>query len=158
MKELKNLKIVLLVLLVVFVLVILRTTGKNRFKQDAKNVIETVKSNKYSVSEKELNGNESQYLIVDLNNNATPGQKQFNGSTQIPFDKLLEESSLLKLQQTDNKILLTSDNNSLAIKAWVILNQMEFKNVFVFSNEENPEVLKYEFQPDTLVRLESVSE
>jgi len=91
-------------------------------------------------------------------NSEIPGQKQFKGSIHIPFENLLEESSIQKIKEAENKILLYSDDNSLAIKAWVILNQMEFKNMFVLSNEKNPEVLKYEFQPDTAVRLESVSE
>lgn len=158
MKELKNLKIVLLVLLVVFVLVILRTTGKNRFKQDAQIAIETVTGNKYSVTEQELEGTESQFLIVDLNNSENPGQLQFEHSLQIPFENLLEETSIQKIKEAGNKILLYSNNSSDALKAWVILNQLEFKNLFVLSTTENAEVFKYEFQPDTAVRLESVSE
>lgn len=158
MKELKNLKIVLLLLLVVFVLVIVRTTGKNRFKQDAHIAIETVTSNKYSVTEQELEGTESQFLIVDLNNSENPGQLQFENSLQIPFENLLEETSIQKIKEAEHKILLYSNNSSDALKAWVILNQLEFKHVFVLSNTENAEVFKYEFQPDTAVRLESDSE
>jgi len=50
MKLLKDLKIVLLLLLVALVLVIIRTTGKNGFKEDAKNAIETATSKNFSVS------------------------------------------------------------------------------------------------------------
>jgi hypothetical protein len=46
---------------------------------------------------------------------------------------------------------------STASKAWVILNQLGYQNVVVLSPEENPEQLKYKFQPDTMVRLEQDS-
>jgi len=155
MKRLKDLKIVLLLLLVVLVLVIIRTTGKNGFKEDAKNAIETATSKNCSVSLNDFKATENQYLIVDLNES---GLVRFENSIKVPFEKLLEESTLQKLKETENKILLVSDNNSAATKAWVILNQMGFKNVFILSNKENPEVLKYEFQPDSAVSLESNSQ
>ena len=155
MEKLKGLKVVLLVLLVVLVLVIVRTTGKNRFKQDARDVIEVVESNNFQVTIDELKGAENHYLIVDLTES---GSAPFENSVKIPFEKLLEESSLEKLKASENKLLLVSDDNSVAVKAWVILYQLDFKNIFVLSDEENMEVLKYEFQRDTTARMETVSD
>ena len=148
MKKLKGLKVVLLVLLVVFVLVIVKITSKNGFKHDAREAIEAVESNNFQVTGEELKGIENQYLIIDLTKTSSA---RFENSVKIPFDKLLEESSLEKFKATENKILLVSDDNSVAVKAWVILNQLDFKNVFIFSDEENPEVLKYEFKSETAV-------
>jgi uncharacterized protein (UPF0333 family) len=145
MKKLKEFKIVLLILLVVLVLVIVKSTGKNRFKQDAKSAIETITSNNFSVSLTDFSVAENQYLVVVLNES---GSVQFENSIKVPFEKLIDENILQKLKETDNKILLISGNNSIALKAWVILNQLGFKNVFVLSDEETPEGLKYKFQPD----------
>lgn len=155
MEKLKGLKVVLLVLLVVFVLVIVKIISKNGFKQDAREAIESVESNNFQITIEELKEAENQYLIVDLTES---GSAPFENSVKIPFKKMLEESSLEKFKATENKILLLSDDNSVAVKAWMILNQLDFKNVFVLSDEENQEVLKYEFQPDTVAVLESVSE
>jgi PleD family two-component response regulator len=154
MEKLKGLKVVLLVLLLVFVLVLVKITSKNGFKQEAREAIEAVESNNFQVTIEDLKGAENQYLIVDLTESVSA---QFENSVKIPFEKLLDETTLQKLKETQKKILLVSDDNSVALKAWVILNQLDFRNVFVLSDEENPEVLKYEFQPDTLVRLESAS-
>jgi hypothetical protein len=151
MEKLKGLKVVLLFLLVVFVLVMVKITSKNGFKQEAREAIEAVESNNFQVTIEELKGAENQYLIVDL---TKTGSAPFENSVKIPFEKLLEESSLEKLKSTENKILLVSNDNSVAVKAWVILNQLDFKNVFVLSDEENPEVLKYEFKSDTTATLE----
>lgn len=155
MKKLKEIKIVLLIFLVVFVLVIVKSTGENRFKQDAKNVIETVENNNFSISMNDFVGSENQFLVVDLNES---GSVLFENSIKVPFEKLIDETILEKLKETENKILLMSDDHSDAIKAWVILNQLDFKNVFVLSDEENTEDLKYEFQTETGARLESFSE
>lgn len=155
MKKLKELKIVLVILLVVLVLVIIRTTGKNRFKQDAKNTIETVISNNISVSLNDFKAAENEFLVVDLTES---GSIQFKNSIKVSFEKLLEESNIQKIKKTQGKILLVSADNSQTSKAWVILNQMGFKNVFVLSNDENPEALKYELQPEISVNLESVSD
>ena len=155
MGKLSNLKIVLLVLVVVLVLVIVKTVGKNGFIQDAKSAVEAVNSNNFMISVNELENNKTQYLFVDLDESTS---SRFENSLKIPFEKLLEESSLKKLKETENKILLVASDISITAKAWVILNQLDIKNVFTLSNEDNPEVLKYEFQPDSMARLESDSQ
>ncbi len=148
MGKMKNLKIVLLVLVVVLVLVIVKTVGKNGFKQDAKSAVEAVNNNNFMISTNELENNKTQYLIVDLDES---NSSRVENSFDIPFEKLLEESSFKKLKESESKILLVASDISITAKAWVILNQLDFKNVFILSNEDNPEVLKYEFQPDTTI-------
>lgn len=155
MGKMKSLKIVLLVLAVVLVLVIFKTVGKNGFKHDAKSTIVAVNSNNFMISANNLEKNKSEYLIVELDES---GSQRFENSLKIPFEKLLEETNLQKLKDSKKKIILVSADIPAASKAWVILNQLDFENVFLLSNDKNPEVLKYEFQPDTAARLESNSE
>jgi hypothetical protein len=155
MGKMKGLKIVLVVLAVVFVLVVVKLSYKNGFKQDAANAVDAVVNNNFMIPVNELENTENQFFVVDLNES---GSSQFKNSLKIPFEELLDESTLQKLKNTENKILLVSADISMSAKVWVILNQLDFKNVFILSNEENPEVLKYKFQPDTKARLESNSE
>ena len=157
MGKLKDLKIVLFILLIVLVLVIAKTTGKNRFKQDAKNAIEVITSNNFSVSLTDFRAAENQFLVVDLSESGSI-QIQFDNSMKVTFEKLIDETLIQKLKETEKKILLVSEDNSLAIKSWVILNQLGFKNIFVLSDAENAEVLKYKFQPETSAGMESISE
>ena len=157
MGKLKDLKIVLFILLIVLVLVIAKTTGKNRFKQDAKNAIEVITSNNFSVSLTDFRAAENQFLVVDLSESGSI-QIQFDNSMKVTFEKLIDETLIQKLKETEKKILLVSEDNSLAIKSWVILSQLGFKNIFVLSDVENAEVLKYKFQPETSAGMESISE
>lgn len=145
----------LIFMVVVLVLVIVRTAGKNGFNQDAKNAVKAVSNNNFSISLNELKTNEKDYLIVDLSESVSV---QYKNHLQIPLENLIDKINLQKLKETKNKILLFSDNDSKAEKAWVILNQLGFENVFVLLNDEIIEVFKYEFQPDTAVKLESVAE
>jgi uncharacterized protein (UPF0333 family) len=152
MEKMKSLKIVLLVLAVVLVLVIYKTVGKSGFKHDAKSTIVAVNSNNFMISANDLEKNKSEFLIVELDES---GSQRFENSLKISFEKLLDESNLQKLKEAESNILLVSADNSTSVKAWVILNQLNFENVFVLSEEENPEVLKYKFQPETASRLEN---
>lgn len=158
MNVIKNLKIVLLILGVVVILVVVKSIGKNRFKHDAKYSIEEIRYNNFTVGLSDFEKNKSDYLLVNLKTESNPEQVKSENSIDIPFEKLLDEPSIQKLRESDKKLLLFSDDNSSAEKAWIILDQMDFKNVFVLVTQENPEVLKYEFQPDTMARLESDSE
>ncbi|HPE76157.1 MAG TPA: hypothetical protein P5210_09155 [Draconibacterium sp.] len=154
MGKFSNLKIVLLILLVVLILVLVKTLGKNGFKQDAKIAVETVSSNNFLVLPNDLKNKEKQYLIVSLDESSS---QQFENSVNIPFEKLLDDKNLQKLKETESNILLVSADNSISAKAWVILNQLKIRNVYILSTEENPEVLKYEFQPDTLTGIENIN-
>lgn len=158
MKNIKELKIVIAILLVILVLVIVKTTGKNSFKNEAKEAIQAVAGSNFLVSLNDFKAAENQFLVVDLNKNSSA---QIENSIKIQYEKLLDESTIQKLKETQGKILLVSDDISQTSKAWVILNQMGIKNVFVLANDDNQEVLNYEFKSDTIPDLhltESFSE
>lgn len=154
MGKFSNLRIVLLILLVVLILVLVKTLGKNGFKQDAKIAVETVNSNNFLVLPNDLKNKEKQYLIVSLDESSF---QQFENSVNIPFENLLDDKNLQKLKETESNILLVSADNSISAKAWVILNQLKIRNVYILSTEENPEVLKYEFRPDTVTGIENIN-
>lgn len=143
MEKLKGLKTMLLILFGVLILVIIKTTGKNRFKQDVRHTMEAVKGNDYFVSLNDYKTSENHYFVVDLTES---GSAQFKNSLKIQFKNLLDEGVLQQLKDTDKKILLYSDDFPVAVKAWVIMSQLKFKNVFVLSEEKNREVLKYELK------------
>ena len=144
----KNITWILGVLLVLVVLVLVRTFKPNLFKRNVREALKT--TTEMTVSVQELSALKDSYNIVELD----AENQRFQNSVVIPFDQLLETESKEKLTSLDGKILLYTNNIATSSKAWVILNQLEFEEVYVLSDEENPEVLKYKFQPDTTIRLE----
>ncbi len=155
MGSLKSLKIVLFVLGFVLVAVVSKSFLKSGFKNDAINVVEAVVSKEFMITPGELNNRKEQYLIVDLDESDS---SRFDNSIKVQFEKLLEDSNHQRLMDSEKKIVLVSTDISTVSKAWVILHQLDIENVYLLSGGENPEVLKYEFQPDTSARLESVTE
>ncbi|WP_303921688.1 hypothetical protein [Draconibacterium sediminis] len=142
----KNIIWIFVVLLVLLVLVLVRTFNSNLFKRNVSEALTTEMT--VSVQElSELNGN---YNIVELD----AENQRFPNSVVIAFDQLLQKENKEKLAVLDGKILFYSADIATSSKAWVILNQLEFDGVYILSEEENPEALKYKFQPDTTIRLE----
>ena len=142
----KNITWILGVLLLLLVLVLVRTFNSNLFKRNVSEALTT----EMTVSVQNLSALKGSYSVVELD----AENQRFPNSLVLPFNQLLEKENKEKLASLDGKILLYSSDISTSSKAWVILNQLEFDGVYILSDEENPEVLKYKFQPDTTIRLE----
>nr|WP_321487466.1 hypothetical protein [uncultured Draconibacterium sp.] len=142
----KNITWILGVLLILLVLVLVRTFNSNLFKRNVSEALTT----EMTVSVQDLSALKGSYSVVELD----AENQRFPNSLVLPFNQLLEKENKEKLASLDGKILLYSSDISTSSKAWVILNQLEFDGVYILSDEENPEVLKYKFQPDTTIRLE----
>ena len=142
----KNITWILGVLLLLLVLVLVRTFNSNLFKRNVSEALTT----DMTVSVQDLSALKGSYSVVELD----AENQRFPNSLVLPFNQLLEKENKEKLASLDGKILLYSSDISTSSKAWVILNQLEFDGVYILSDEENPEVLKYKFQPDTTIRLE----
>ena len=144
----KNIQWILGVLFVLLVLILVRTFNPNLFKRNVSEAL--TPATEMTVSVEELSNLKDNYSIVELDDE----NQRFPNSEVIPFSQLLEKENKEKLAALDGKILLYSSNIATSSKAWVILNQLEFDGLYILSDEENPEMLKYEFQPDTTIRLE----
>lgn len=147
MKKNKTLLIITAALLVLLVLVFVRAFNSNLFKRDAG--LALLANEKHTIAMSNL-AQEKDYTILQLDEN----RPELQASVYIPFEQLLDKTNQKKLAELNGKILLFSENINESAKAWVLLNQLGFDNVFILSEEDNPEALKYEFQPDTTARLE----
>lgn len=153
----KNLKIVILVIVVLLILVIIRNSNQNIFKQDVKTALEAAQNSSNLLSPDQLSQMKSKWLVVNIGLDNLPNSLRFENSIRLPFEKLLDKSNLKILQEVEGDLILYSADATTASKAWVILNQLGFENVFILNINKNPEELKYKFQPDTTVRLEQNS-
>lgn len=151
MNKIKSLGFTIALLLIIVVLVLLRSTNKNLFKQDPKAAIEAMGMEKNVISATQLKG---QYLVVDLSDEENFSPSRFKNVVNVPFNNLLDKPNRKLLEDTNEKIILYSEDIATSSKAWVILNQLDFKDIFILQTEGNTDVLKYKFQPDTLAKLE----
>jgi hypothetical protein len=152
MKQLKSLGLIILFLAVVLVLIVVRLLDKDLFKQEAGLAIEQSVAGGNLITSAELKKSDD-FLFVNLSTDAADPES-YENSVTISFEHILASENQNLIKGVQSKIVLYSEDNSDATKAWVILNQMGFKNIFLLETEENGEVLKYKFQPDTTARLE----
>jgi len=144
MNQLKDLKYIIVLLVVVAVLVVANIAGKNRFTENAKSLIETLNSTPVFIPGTDIK--DADFFVVFVGNPVS--QTVPSVSLQIPFEKLAEKATLQQIKSSGKKIVLASEIPGQAAKAWVILNQLGVKNLFILS-DENPGILRYNFVPET---------
>ena len=154
MKSIKNITTVILVIVILLIMVIIRNSNTNLFKQDVKTALDGIQTKNNLVSPDQLKKKKEPWLVVNLGNEDLPDILHFENSIHIPFENLLDQTNRNILKDTKGDLILYSEDNSETAKAWVILNQLGFKNVFILKNEENTEELKFMFEPDSSARLE----
>jgi len=157
MKEAKNIIIIVLVLIILLVLVVVRNSNQNLFKEDVKTALKEIANGNNEISFNQLNTLKSPYIVINLDHENMPDSISINKIISIPIENLLDDTSRKILREIDGDLILYSVDQARAAKAWVILNQIEMKNLFILSFGNNPEELKYKFQPDTTARLEQDS-
>ena len=157
MQQFKNLKFVILIIVVLLILVIVRNSDQNLFKKDIKSAIEATQNNSNILSRDQLHQMKGPWMVVNIGNSDLPDSVQVEHSMKIPFENLLDQTNRKILEGVNGDLILYSSDVATASKAWIILNQMGFKNVFILNTGGNPEELKYKFQPDTTARLEQDS-
>lgn len=145
MKNLKEFALVIGLLLIVTALVFFRASNKNRFSGTTGDIAETLKNESVFIEAENLQMND--YLVVELGENSNNGK--FPAAVKVTFEGLTDKDFREQLESSEKKILLTGNEPQTA-KAWVILNQLGVKNLFILTEMKKPEMLRYTFNPDTL--------
>lgn len=157
MSLLKKLTGILLILMGLLVLVVRRNSDPNVFREPVRKALETTQGNGNLITRDQLKLLSGSYLVIDLRSATSHDTIQFQHRMQIPFEKILDRANRNVLDQTKGNLILYSDDVAIASKAWVILNQLGYKNLLILTSNDNAEELKYKFQPDTTARLEQDS-
>ena len=152
MNKIKSLGFVLISLIFLLVLMVIRANNKNLFHNETSSAI--VAGLTHSISFDEANKLDEKTVILQLNNaknlNSFTGKKVYT----VSFENLLDKENREILDKAEGDVLLYAENIEVSSKALVLLNQLGYKSVFILVPNENNEVLKHKFQPDTSARLE----
>ncbi len=153
MDFIKKHKVILIILIPIVVLVLLRTLGTNHFQTDAGKHAKPSFSGSNILTPEKASQLEGQKLLIILGKDVI--KHNFTASVKpISSDSVLVRKNLRLLLKHDGPVLLSSEDVAVAARVWMILSQMGRGNLYVLSEDPEPEVLKYEFRPDTLVRPE----
>jgi rhodanese-related sulfurtransferase len=152
MEIIKQYKVVIMVVLPILILVIFRLTGTNHFRPDSKKLAEpsVMKSNIITVEK--LVSLPGEKLLINLDEEKVT-INNFTGKTlNIPADSVLVKNNLKTLDNNKGPLLLYSSDPAVSARIWMVLRQMGINNIYILTGENDNEVFKYKFGPDTLVR------
>jgi hypothetical protein len=154
MKVINKYKVIIAVVLPILILVLIRSFGANHFKSDAKRWAEPSVLRSNIITGDQFGTLTGDKLIINLGK-AVSGIYNMNiDELNIPADSILSKNHLKTIRKHDGPVLLFSSETAVSSRIWMVLSQMGYQNIFILANDSDNEVLKYKFQPDTLVRPE----
>jgi hypothetical protein len=154
MRIIKQYRAVIMVVFPILILVLVRSIGINHFKPDSVKwaAPSVMRSNIITADRLDsLSGNK---LLINLGENNTT-VNNFTGKTcDIPAGSILVKSNLKTIRNHRGPVLLYSSDPAVSARIWMVLSQMGISNIYIFTVENDNEVFKNQFRPDTVIRPE----
>ena len=154
MEIVKKYKVVILIVLPVLILVIFRSTGINHFKPDSARLAEPSVTKSNIITFEKLGSLSGDKLLINLDAEKIAFDN-FTGKTlNIPADSVLIKNNLKTFHKHNGPVLLYSSDQAVSARIWMVLSQMGIRNIYILTGENDNEVFKNKFRPDTLIRPE----
>jgi hypothetical protein len=151
MELIKKYRLVIIVVLPIFILVLIRSSGLNHFKNDAKKWAEPSVKQSNIITIEQVVSPSGKNLIINLDKEVSQISKLTADVQNIQADSVLSKKHVSMIMSHDGPVLLFSSDPGLSAKIWMILSQLGCRNIYIFTNSADNEVLKYKFRPDTLL-------
>ena len=150
MELLKSYGVVITLVLIVLVLVVIRSTGINHFKNDARKMAEPSVTHSNTITTEQAGSLKGNNLTINLDNKMIPGEEITGDLKNIPADSILDISYLRIIRKHNGPTLLFSIESSVSSRIWMVLSQMGLTDLYILTDSTGIGVLKYKFRPDTL--------
>ncbi len=150
MKLLKQYWLVLLILLLTAAAVLARTFCHSIFKYDAGRMAKPSALKTNLITEEQLSSLKGAVLLVNFGETGISGDKHANFTMQVNPDSILVPKYLDKIVSQKGPVILSCSENSVSARIWMVLTQLGIRNLFILTADQDPEILKKEFRPDTL--------
>jgi hypothetical protein len=152
MELLKKFKVVIALVLIVLILVVIRSTGVNHFRNDAKKWALTSFNQANTINPEQANLLKGKTLIINLDKNIKFPLMIAGELKNISPDSVLSRMNIKTIvKHSAGQVLLYSSEQGLSARIWMILSQMGCKNLFILTSDTDNEVFKYKFRPDTML-------
>lgn len=147
-------KIIIVVVLAVAIAVLFRAFGANKFESNAKRWAEPSVIRSNIITGDQIGTLTGEKLIINLDNENRAIDVITRDALHIPADSILDKNNLTRIRKHNGPILLFSSDPAVSARIWMVLSQMGYKNIFIFTGNGDNETFKNKFRPDTLVRPE----
>ena len=152
MELFKNNKTVIAVVLIVLVMVVIRSTGVNHFKNDAKRLAVPSLELSNIITREQASRLTGKNLIINMDKDFKPVSEITGDVQNITADSILSKKYVNTILKHDGPVLLSSSEPGLSARIWMILSQMGCTNIYILTKNTDNEVFKYKFRPDTLMQ------
>jgi hypothetical protein len=149
MKRLRPYLLVILIVLPVIILVFIRAFAPGSFRPDAQKRAKASFSGANLLNREQVSALGHKPFIVKLVNADARPINPSSDTLQIVADRLLDKENLKAIHTHRGPVLLVSEDPAISAKAWMILSQMGYRDLFVLAEKDSLEILKYKFRPDT---------
>lgn len=143
----------IVIILTIGLATVILVSGNSSFKQNAGKLASKQDIDSVFLDTELVDNSSDEYFLLSLDNSILIDNLKFSGTLSAGIESLSDKAVLKELKSVKGKILI-SGNPSVTSRAWIILSQLGFSNIFILTSDSKPEVLKYEFRSDTLVRPE----
>ena len=154
MDLIKKYKVILLIVMPLLILVLFRAFGSDHFMTDAKKLAEPSFSRSNIIAFEKASQLPGEKLLINLEKDVIKHNLSETTEKEISPDSILYKENIRLLRRHKGPVILISSEIAVSVRIWMILSQMGMENLYVLSDDPDPEVLKYEFRPDTMVRPE----
>jgi hypothetical protein len=151
MEILKNYKAVIATVFIVLVLVVIRSMGVNRFKNDAIRWAEPSFTQANIVTSEQVRSLKGKNLTINLDTKMIPGGEITGDLKNISADSIINRDIAKSILRHKGPVLIYSSQPGLSARIWMILSQMGCKNIYILTDKADNEIFKYKFRPDTLI-------
>jgi hypothetical protein len=154
MEIINNYKTVIIIVITVLVLVIIRSVSPNHFKPDAERWAKPTLSRTNTVTTGQIEQLSGKKLIINLDGETNELEKMGFESITINPDSLIIKKNIGIIRKHDGPVLLVSSEAAISARMWMILSQMGCKNIYILTENNDYEVFKNKFRPDSIVSPE----
>lgn len=130
----KRYRYILAGVVTISILVILRSQGTGRFRYDAGQWAEPSYSAANIITHDEINSLAGEKLIINLDSAAYGRNAQEGRHINIPAASILTRQARNTIKAHDGVVLLWSANNSTSARAWMLLSQSGFLNLYIIDS------------------------
>lgn len=148
MNRIRQFSIIILVVIPVAILVMIRMFSTDHFRPNALKLTEPSFSHANLMTWEQGASLTSEKLIVDLSDNDGLRSNQQKGLVHIPVRSLLVKANLKIIRMHKGPVLLYSVEPGISARAWMILSQMGYRQVYILTGDTDNEVMKYQFKPE----------
>jgi hypothetical protein len=148
MKHPRSYFLVILIILPVVILVLIRAFAAGDFKPDARKLAGASFTGANLMNWEQVAAPGSKPLIVKIGNKDAVPVNPSSDTLFIAAGRLLDKENLKVIHARRGPVLLVSDDPAISAKAWMILSEMGYRNLFVLTEKDSIEVLKYKFRPE----------